>query len=328
MLHRNGKVIEVRENGEPKLKVPIHLLSGIVCFGVVTVTPPCMQLCVKNGVLISFLAESGKFLARVVGPVSGNVLLRKAQYKTSEDIKIASLIARRVVTAKICNCRTVLHRSCRDHPEAEGADKTKEASQALTNIINQLKNPEDLDTIRGREGDGAKRYFAVFQHLIVAQKDQFRFTHRNRRPPLDPVNALLSFLYTLLVHDISSSSEAVGLDPAVGFLHRDRPGRPGLALDILEEMRAPLADRLALSLINRKQIKPEDFSRSESGAVLLNETGRKKVLSAWQERKRETLLHPFIEEKVEIGQVPFVQCLLLARYLRGDLDDYPAFIWK
>ncbi|MFH1130230.1 MAG: CRISPR-associated endonuclease Cas1, partial [Pseudomonadota bacterium] len=227
ILHREGEAIDIRENGESRLKMPIHLLSGVVCFGVVTVTPPCMALCVEHGVLVSFLTENGKFLARVVGPVSGNVLLRKAQYSASNDLERSAVIARRIVTAKVANCRAVLQRACRDHPDAQGVIDVKKTAEELTNVIGHLKISEPLDVVRGREGDVARRYFAVFDHLIVTQKEDFYFRGRSRRPPLDLVNALLSFIYTLLVHDVSSACEGVGLDPAVGFLHRDRPGRPG-----------------------------------------------------------------------------------------------------
>jgi CRISP-associated protein Cas1 len=292
------------------------------------VTPPCMAMCAENGVVVTFLTEYGRFLARVVGPVSGNVLLRKAQYKASDDPILTARIARRVVTAKVANSRTLLQRFYRDHSDSAHAAVVRETADVLSSVINALKQEESLDIVRGREGDAARRYFGVFDHLIVAQKTEFQFRGRSRRPPLDPVNALLSFLYTMLVHDVTSACESIGLDPAVGYLHRDRPGRPGLALDIMEELRPILVDRLVLSLINRAQVKSGDFRISEAGAVLLNNDSRKTVLAAWQEKKREELVHPFIEEKVELGQIAFVQALLLSRFLRGDLDDYPAFIWK
>ncbi len=328
VLHRENDTIDVRDKNDSLLKMPIHLLSGVVCFGVVTVTPPCMALCAENGVVVSFLSEYGRFLARVVGPVSGNVLLRKAQYKASDDLLLSARIARRIVTAKVANSRTLLQRFCRDHSDSKNAATVRETVDNLSSVVNALKQEESLDVVRGREGDAARRYFGVFDHLIVTQKDEMQFRGRSRRPPLDPVNALLSFLYTMLVHDVTSACESVGLDPAVGYLHRDRPGRPGLALDIMEELRPVLADRLVLSLINRGQVKLADFCIGETGAVLLNNDSRKMILAAWQEKKREEFVHPFIEEKVELGQIAFVQALLLSRYLRGDLDDYPAFIWK
>jgi CRISPR-associated protein Cas1 len=328
VLHRENDTIDVCDKTGSLLKMPIHLLSGVVCFGVVTVTPPCMALCAENGVVVTFLTEYGRFLARVSGPVSGNVLLRKAQYKASDDPVLSARIARRIVTAKVANSRTLLQRFCRDHSDSDHAAEVRETVDVLSSVINALRQEEPLDVVRGREGDAARRYFAVFDHLIVTQKNDFQFQGRSRRPPLDPINALLSFLYTMLVHDVTSACETVGLDPAVGYLHRDRPGRPGLALDIMEELRPVLADRLVLSLINRVQVKSGDFHTSEAGAVLLNNDSRKMILAAWQEKKREVIVHPFIEEKVELGQIAFVQALLLSRFLRGDLDDYPAFIWK
>jgi CRISPR-associated protein Cas1 len=232
------------------------------------------------------------------------------------------------VTAKAANCRTSLQRFTRDYPDGEGIDAVKEEVSQLSATIRHLQEDQPLETVRGNEGDAARRYFSVFSHLIVAQKTDFIFSGRNRRPPMDPVNALLSFLYTLLVHDVSSACESVGLDPAVGFLHRDRPGRPGLALDLMEEFRPVLVDRLVLSLINRRQLKLGDFHTGESGAVTMSDDARRTVLTAWQEKKRETLTHPLLEEQMEMGLLPHVQCLLLARFLRGDIDDYPAFIWR
>jgi CRISPR-associated protein Cas1 len=287
-----------------------------------------MALCVKEGILISFLSTNGRFWARVSGPVSGNVLLRKAQYAHADDLDKSAQIARRVVTAKAANCRTSLQRFARDYPTFEKVDDVHHTVQQLSGIIARLKSDLPLDVVRGSEGDAARRYFRVFDHLVVAQKDAFQFAQRTRRPPLDPINALLSFVYTLLVHDVSAACESVGLDPAVGFLHRLRPGRPSLALDLMEELRPVCADRLVLSLINRKQLKAADFSIAETGAVTMKDDARKCVLTAWQERKRESLVHPFLQEKVEIGLVPFVQARLLAKYLRGDLDDYPAFVWR
>lgn len=328
ILHRDGEAINIRDKGESILKMPIHLLNGVVCYGAVTVTQPCMALCAENDVLISFLTEYGKFVARVTGPVSGNVLLRKTQYRYSEDSDKSSLIARRILTSKISNSRITLQRFCRDHGDAKGVERVKNQVDSLKGIIRLLENSENLDTIRGREGEAARRYFSVFDNMILTNRDTFSFSERSRRPPMDPVNCLLSFIYTLLVHDVESACETVGLDPAVGFLHRDRPGRPGLALDLMEELRSFLADRLVLSLINRNQLKKNDFEISETGSVTLTKTARKVVLTAWQMKKKEIIIHPFIEEKIEIGLIPYVQALLLARFIRGDLNDYPAFLWK
>jgi CRISPR-associated protein Cas1 len=287
-----------------------------------------LGLCAERGVAISFLTERGRFLARVTGPVSGNVLLRREQYRRADDPGSASDIARSAVAGKIANSRNVLLRSLRDHPDCAGAERLNAAVERLADAQRRLADPLPLDTVRGLEGEAGQAYFGVFDHLIVAQKDAFRFERRSRRPPLDAVNALLSFLYTLLAHDVAAALEGVGLDPAVGFLHRDRPGRPGLALDVMEELRSAIADRLALSLINRQQVKPEGFQSSESGAVTMDDATRKEVLVAYQKRKQEEVQHPFLQEKVAIGLIPHVQALLLARHLRGDLDGYPPMIWK
>ncbi|MCX7018309.1 MAG: type I-C CRISPR-associated endonuclease Cas1c [Candidatus Sumerlaeota bacterium] len=327
-LAKDGETVLVRIEKEDRLRVPIHTLGGIVCFGQVNCSPWLMNLCAERGVFISFLSEHGRFLARVQGPVSGNVLLRREHYRRADDPESSAGIARSIVTGKILNSRTVLMRGARDHPDAPGASALEAASVSLARIVTSLDTSVPLDVVRGREGEAASIYFGSFDALIVAQKDAFIFRERSRRPPLDPVNALLSFVYTLLVHDAAAACEGVGLDPAVGFLHRDRPGRPGLALDLMEELRAFLADRLVLSLINRQQVAPRGFTTTESGAVIMDDSTRKEVLVAWQKRKQDEILHPFINEKVAIGLLPHVQALLLARHLRGDLDAYPPFIWK
>jgi CRISPR-associated protein Cas1 len=327
-LAREGETVQVRVEHETRLQVPVHTLGGIVCFGQVSVSPPLMELCAGRNVLISFLSEHGRFLARVQGPVSGNVLLRREQYRRADEDTSTSEIARAVVIAKVSNCRTVLMRAVRDRPESPGVPALEGAAAKLADSLSALKTPIPLDTVRGVEGEAAKTYFGVFDHLITSQKDGFFFAERSRRPPLDNMNALLSFLYTLLVHDVTAACECVGLDPAVGFLHRDRPGRPGLALDLMEEFRPFLADRLALSLVNLGQVKAGGFSKSETGAVMMDDATRKEVLVAWQKRKQEDILHPFLGEKFAVGLLPFAQALLLARFLRGDIDGYPPFIWK
>jgi len=327
-LARDGETVAVRVEHETRLRVPLHTLGGIICFGQVSCSPPLMQLCAERGVRISFLSEYGKFWARVEGPVSGNVLLRREQYRWSDDPDKSAEIARAVVTAKVANCRTVLLRLLRDHPESGGGAQVKTAVDSLGRSLSLLQAPAALDTVRGIEGDTARHYFSVFDHLIVAQKESFFFRERSRRPPLDNMNALLSFLYTLLAHDVRSALETVGLDPAVGFLHRDRPGRPSLALDLMEELRPVLADRLALSLVNLQQIKGKGFKTMETGAVVMDDATRKELLIAYQKRKQEEVLHPFINEKVPLGLLPFVQAMLLSRYLRGDLDGYPPYFWK
>jgi len=329
-LSKEGETVVVNAEKEVKLRVPIHTLGGIVCFGNVACSPFLMGFCAQNGVGLSFLSEYGRFLARVQGPVTGNVLLRREQYRRADDQAFSAGMARMILMGKIANCRTVLQRAVRDHGEKDFIDTERigNAVQRLTTYLDTLDKDNHLDVVRGFEGDAAHTYFSVFDQLIVAQKEDFPFAERNRRPPLDNVNCLLSFVYTLLVHDIRSALEAVGLDPAVGFLHRDRPGRPGLALDIVEEFRPFLADRLVISLINLKRIQAKGFIRMDSGAVLMNDETRKVVLVAYQERKREEMNHPFIDEKVSIGMLFHVQALLLARYLRGDIDGYPPFIWK
>ncbi|SPD73551.1 CRISPR-associated endonuclease Cas1 1 [uncultured Desulfobacterium sp.] len=327
-LSKEGETILVRVEKETRLQVPVHTIGGIVCFGNVMVSPFLMGFCAENGVGISFLTEYGRFLARVQGPVSGNVLLRRQQYRLADDMAFSAVMAKAILTGKIANCRSVLQRALRDHTEKLDATEVEAASAGLFRSLQALNAETPLDRLRGVEGDAAHTYFSVFDHLIVVQKEGFSFQERNRRPPLDTVNCLLSFIYTLLMHDVRSALETVGLDPAVGFLHRDRPGRPGLALDLMEEFRPFLADRLVLSLINRQQVKDKGFKKMESGAVMMNDETRKTVLVAYQERKQEEIMHPFLEEKATIGILFFIQALLLARHLRGDLDGYPAFIWK
>ena len=327
-LSRDGEAVRVRVNKETRLRVPIHNLGSIVCFGRVSCSPGLMDLCGKAGVSLSFMSAYGRFIARVQGPVSGNVLLRREQYRRADDHKAAAAIARSVLVAKIANSRTVLQRALRDRPEMPGADALQSAVRRLGSLMTELKSPLTLDSARGVEGDAARTYFKSFGHLISAQKEEFFFHSRNRRPPTDNMNALLSFIYAILAHDVASGLETVGLDPAVGYLHRDRPGRPGLALDIMEEFRAFLADRLALSLVNRRQVQAKGFQTIESGAVRMNDDTRKTLLVAYQKRKQETLQHPFLGETVTVGLLFHIQARLLARHLRGDLDAYPPFIWK
>lgn len=327
-LAREGDTVLVRVEQETALRVPIHTLSSVVCFGRVSSSPPLMGLCAEHGVALAFFTQSGRFIARVQGPVSGNVLLRREQYRRSEDQAPAADIARSVVIAKVANCRTVLLRAAREKPEAEGVAYLNAAALRLARLVEELQRPKPLDTVRGHEGDAARVYFNVFDHLITESKEAFFFRTRSRRPPLDNLNALLSFLYTLLTHDVAAALEGVGLDPAVGYLHRDRPGRPSLALDIVEELRPVIADRLALSLINRRQIAGDGFRTTESGAVEMDEATRKEVLVAYQKRKQEEIVHPFLKERVAFGIVPHVQAMLLARHLRGDLEGYPSFLWR
>lgn len=327
-LARDGETVLVRVERETKLRVPIHNLGGIVCFGRVSCSPPLMELCGQRNVAISFLSERGKFYARVQGPVSGNVLLRREQYRRADDAATSAGIARSIIVAKIANSRTVLLRAAREQNDAEITRSLTNAAQRLAGLLEDLPETTPLESARGSEGEAARTYFGVFDHLITMQKECFFFHGRNRRPPLDNMNALLSFIYTLLTHDAAAALETVGLDPAVGFLHRDRSGRPGLALDLMEEFRPFLADRLALSLVNRQQIRGKGFRTTESGAVTMDDETRKKVLVAYQKRKQEDITHPFLGEKIALGLLPHAQALLLARYLRRDLDAYPPFLWK
>jgi CRISP-associated protein Cas1 len=327
-LAKDGETVAVKVDQEVRLRIPIHTLGGIVCFGNVSASPFLMGFCAENNVGISFLTEHGRFLARVQGPVSGNVLLRREQYRRADDPVFSANMAKAVVTGKIANCRTVLQRALRDHCGKIEAPLVEQISRHLYQHLEILQKNLPLDTVRGYEGVAAHAYYSVFNQLIVCQKEDFTFSDRNRRPPLDNVNGLLSFIYTLIMHDVRSALEGVGLDPAVGYLHRDRPGRPGLALDLMEEFRPFIGDRLVLSLINLRQVQAKGFHKTDSGAVRMTDDTRKTVLVAYQERKQEEIYHPFIEEKVTIGILYHVQSLLLARYLRGDLDGYPPFLLK
>lgn len=324
-LAKDGEAVLVRVDGQPKLRVPIHNLEGIICFGNVSCSPFLMGHCGRNGVRISFLSRQGRFLANVFGRTTGNVLLRREQYRRADAPNSTATIARAIVLAKTSNSRVILLRARRDHPKVDGRGAIDRAISGLAKLGRSIQPGLTVDQIRGIEGAAARLYFSVFSSLLVRQKDEFRLTRRARRPPTDPMNAILSFLYTILVHDVSSALEAVGLDPAVGYLHSSRPGRPSLALDLMEELRAFIADRLAVSLINVRVLSGSDFEKHPTGAVYLSEEARKKVLAAYQKRKDETLTHPFLQEKTTVGMIPHLQALLLSRYLRGDLDGYPPF---
>jgi CRISPR-associated protein Cas1 len=327
-LSKEGETVTVKVEQQIKLRIPIHTIGGIVCFGNVLSSPFLLGFCAEKDVAVSFLSEHGRFLARVQGPVSGNVLLRREQFRRADNTSASVQIARSVLIGKLSNCRTVLQRALRDHGNKIDQASLQRAVSLIGAALKRLPDETDLNTIRGIEGDTARVYFDVFDHLIVVQKGDFSFNGRNRRPPLDNVNCLLSFLYTLVMHDVRSALEAVGLDPQVGFLHRDRPGRPGLALDMMEEFRPFIADRLALSLINLSQVNEKGFTQMETGAVLMDDETRKTLLVNYQQRKQDEILHPFLNEKVTLGLLFHVQALLLARYLRGDLDGYPPFIWR
>ncbi len=330
-LTRDGENVLVRVERETKARFPIHTLGGIVCFGVVNATPPLMQLCADSGVALSFLTENGRFMASVHGKTRGNVLLRRQQYRQADDEEGCLAVARPVIAVKIANSRSVLMRALRDHGTGEnddGWEEVERVSARLQKLSQAALRCPALAALRGVEGEAASLYFSVFDRLITAQKEDFRFRERNRRPPLDNMNALLSFLYVLLARDVASACESHGLDPRVGFLHRDRPGRDSLALDLMEELRPHMADRMALSLVNRRQVSASGFRKTESGAVEMTEETRKAVLTAWQEKKREEIRHVFLEEKIHLGLIPHCQALLLARHIRDELDMYPAFVWK
>ncbi len=327
-LHRDGETISVKIGGDQKLRIPVHTLEGLVCWGQISCSPPVLALCCEKGVGISFLSEQGRFLARVQGPVSGNVLLRRQQFRLADRADLVLPLVRTIVTAKVANSRVVLLRSAREIGDPEREARLRAAADRLTWIGLDASRAATVDEARGHEGVAGQVYFNVFNDLIVGDRESFTFLGRSRRPPLDRVNALLSFLYALLRHDIESALESVGLDPAVGFLHTDRPGRPSLALDMMEELRAALADRVALTLINRRQLQPGSFLQLDGGGVSLQEDARKAVIAAWQNRKQDEMEHPFLQERIPLGLVPYVQSLLLARHLRGGLDGYPAFLWR
>lgn len=322
-LHKERETLVIEINKQKAAQLPIHGIGGIFCFGNVLVSPYVLGFCGENAVNLAFFTEYGRFLARIQGKQSGNVLLRRTQYKVADENAVA--IARNIVAAKIQAQKQVLQRQQRNHGVQSGL--TQQIT-ALNHILDTLKVTLDLDKIRGYEGDAASRYFSVFQMLLTDSASGFNFSGRMRRPPTDAVNALLSFLYSILANDISAALQGVGLDPQVGFLHQERPGRDSLALDILEEFRAFIADRLVLTLLNRKQLKPTDFKTEASGAVMLSDDARKVVLQEYQARKQQKVRHLFLDEEVEIGLLPHVQALLLARHLRGDLADYPPFVSK
>ena len=327
-LSLEGENVLANREGQVVARYPLHTLQTIVSFSYSGASPALMGACAQRSIGLAFCTPRGRFLARVSGENSGNVLLRRAQYRIADDPEACCQIAGTMIFGKLSNGAAVVRRTLRDHGPRVGECGLEETAQTLRNQAKQALEATDLENLRGLEGVGATAYFGVFDHLILNRKTDFFFHGRNRRPPLDRVNAMLSFSYSLLAHDCASALESVGLDAYVGFLHRDRPGRSSLALDLMEELRPCMADRFVLTLINNRAIRPEDFQTQDSGAVLLTEDGRKKFLKAWQERKRDIITHPYLEEKMSWGMIPYVQALLLARYIRGDLDGYPTFLWK
>lgn len=327
-LSLNGENIVISEEGKELGRVPLHNLEGIVSFGYRGTSPALMGACAERNISLCYLNPQGKFLARVTGKIKGNVVLRDRQYRSSIDDAESLEIAKNCIFGKVYNCRWVLERAIRDHSMQIDVEKVRDASLKLKKSLELIRASENKEQLRGYEGEAASVYFGVFDQLILQQKKEFRFEGRNKRPPQDNVNALLSFVYTLLTNMIASALETVGVDPYVGYLHTERPGRVSLALDLIEELRPVLADRFVISLINKRIVNAKSFKKQENGAVLMTDDLRKAVLTEWQNKKKETLTHPFLKEKVEWGMVPFVQAMLLARYLRGDLDGYPPFLWK
>ena len=327
-LHKERETIVVEVERKKIAQFPIHIIGNIFCFGNIMVSPSLMGFCGENGVGLAFFTDYGKFQARINGRVSGNVLLRREQYRIADDEEKHIDIVRNIIGAKIASTRVSLQRFLRNSPDCENIEEISVVIRRGKEILNRVKNCESVDIIRGYEGEFAASYFSVFDSMILKNRDDFFMKNRNRRPPLDNVNALLSFIYTLISHDSVSACEGVGLDPAVGFLHKDRPGRYGLALDITEEFRAFIADRLVLSLINRKQVTGKGFKTTGSGAVRMDDDTRKIVLSAYQDRKKEEIEHPFLKEKAPIGLLFHLQAQLLSRYIRGDIEKYPPFIWR
>ncbi len=327
-LSLEGENVLANRDKEVVARYPLHTLQSIVSFSYPGASPALMGKCAQYGIGLAFCSPRGRFLARVCGESSGNVLLRREQYRIADDPARCCQIARTMIFGKLSNGAASIQRTLRDHALRVQDCGLEDAASDIRQMLPQILAAADPDTLRGLEGVAATAYFGVFDHMLLNRKEEFFFHGRNRRPPLDRVNAMLSFAYSLLAHDCASALESVGLDSYVGFLHQDRPGRQSLALDLMEELRACMADRFVLTLVNNRMIRPEDFQVQDSGAVLLTDDGRQKFLKTWQERKRDTLTHPYLGEKLSWGMIPYVQALLLARCLRGDLDGYPPFLWK
>ena len=327
-LSLDGENVVVSQDRQETARFALHTLEGILCFSYAGASPALMGGCAERGISLAFFTPRGRFLARIAGETRGNVLLRQQQYRAADDPFASCRYARDFLLGKVYNARWVLERATRDHPQRVPVDRLKALSGQLAAALPRIQDAMTAEELRGIEGEAAQRYFDGFDSLILQQRETFAFSGRSRRPPLDPVNALLSFAYTLLARECATALEGVGLDPYVGFLHRPRPGRTSLALDLMEELRPVCADRFVLSCINQKQLTAKHCQRQESGAVHLTDEGRRAFLTAWQQRRQQTIQHPFLGEKIPWGLVPHVQALLLARTLRGDLDCYPPFFWK
>lgn len=327
-LSLDGDNIVLLKEQEKLGRLPLHNLESIISFGYTGASPALMGYCAERNISLVFFTMNGRFLARVIGESKGNVVLRKKQYAVSEDEVLSAKIARNFIVGKIYNHKWIIERMTRDYPLRIDVAQFKSTSQQLSAIMLDVRACEDLERLRGLEGQAAISYNKLFNSMILQQKEDFYFHSRSRRPPLDNVNAMLSFAYSLLANDVASALEGVGLDAYVGFLHRDRPGRASLALDVMEELRGAYADKFVLSLINKRIVSKEDFLKKENGAVMMRDEARKKFLTAWQNKKQEKITHPYLGEKISWGLVPHSQALLLARYLRNDLDEYPPFLWK
>lgn len=327
-LALDNENVVVKKGSQVLAKVPLHTLDAIFSFTYRGATPALMGECADRGISVSFYSPYGKFLARSIGKEHGNVLLRTTQFRIADDKKLSCKYGKNFILGKVFNEKWVLERATRDHPDRVPIDILKEKSAYLSEIMKSIKVCENLEILQGFEGKAAQAYFECFNFLILQQKDSFVFKSRNRRPPIDKINALLSFTYSILTRECEAALEGVGLDPYIGFIHRLRPGRCSLALDLIEELRASYADRFVLYCINQRVLNENDFLIQESGTVVLNDLGRRKFFSEWQKRKQETITHPFLKEKICWGLVPYVQALLLSRTLRGDLDEYPPFFWK
>lgn len=322
------ETLKVEVEGSTQVQVPLHHLAGIICLGNVLVSPGVIHTCADEGRFIVMLDHVGRFKARIVGPTAGNVLLRRAQHKALDDQHKAFAIARNLVAGKIKNARTIVLRGAREAEDKKDEAALRETADRLAASLTHLERSTTIEEVRGIEGDAARTYFSSFVHLIRANRDAFAPKGRTRRPPRDRINALLSFLYMLVLTDCLAAAEGVGLDPQVGYLHTLRPGRPALALDLMEEFRAVLADRVALTLVNRRQITPDHFEERPGGSVYLNDVGRREVAIAYQKRKQETVTHPLLERAEPLGMIPHIQARLLARTLRGDLPEYPPFTYR
>ncbi|MFP4974217.1 type I-C CRISPR-associated endonuclease Cas1c [Paenibacillus sp. CN-4] len=327
-LSLDGENIVIRQEEQTLGRYPLHNLESVCSFGYAGVSPALMGVCASRNIGLTFMTKNGRFLARVIGEDRGNVILRRQQYRIADNETLSAELARNMIFGKVYNQKWIVERVTRDHPLRVDVERLKKVSTSLSEVLKLIRMVDNLDTLRGLEGTAAVQYYSVFNDLILQQKESFYFGGRSRRPPLDRVNALLSFAYTLLSNDMKSALESVGLDAYVGFLHRDRPGRASLALDMMEELRGVYADRFVLSLINKRVVNDKSFYTKENSAVIMDDDSRKKVLKAWQERKQEKISHPYLAENISWGLVPYAQALLLARFIRGDLDEYPPFLWK